>query len=223
MAAPTQSQAYQSRSFWDDEPVETGRSLSNTIECPADYDCVKLHREPGSVCCPVPPVESEESVDRQQSMCEYLRDFSDRMEGTEEGMTLAITSPACKADGMYEALQCKKKVIKVKRSEEKRLLEDKSIREMRKLLSKEAVKSRSRRAAQEVIEGRAAKIIDLDEPIKQQDLVPTKSKKRRPVDKPSEASEVVEVEVEECWCVDGFGTEIPKTRSENTTTEYCQG
>lgn len=223
--APIQSPEYQSRSFWDAEPVETGRSLSNTIECPADFECVKLHRESGSVCCPIQPPDSEETVDRQQSMCEYLRDFSDRMEGTEEGMTLAITPPTCKNDGMYEAQQCKKKMVKVKKADEKKLLEEKSIREMRKLLSKtskEDVRGRSIRST-EVLEARAAKIIDLDEPVQQQELVPTNSKKKRPAENVVEANEVVEVEIEECWCVDGFGTEIPKSRSENTTLEYCEG
>lgn len=189
--------------------------MSNTIECPADYDCVKLHKESGSVCCPTPQETSvEENFDRQQSMCEYLRDFNERMEGTEEGMTLAITSPMCDVDGMYKAMQCQKKMVKVKKVDEKRVLENKSIREMKKLLDESKAKSRSTREAEAHLkeEVRSAKIIDGLE-ISSQSLAP-KTRKRRPAD-------VVDIEIEECWCVDGFGTEIPKTRSDNTSLEYC--
>lgn len=209
----SESRGFQSRSFWDEDPIETGRAMSNTIECPSDYLCMKLHRESGSVCCPKPP-ESEEApvdYDRQQSMCEYLRDFNERMEGTEDGMTLALGSPICRADGSYETQQCRKKMIKVKRSDEKKMLEEKSIREMRKLLAK----SRSARSANE---GRAAKVIDQAQG---QQLI--ESKRKRPESGAGAGENMIEVEIEECWCVDGFGTEIPKTKSQNTTLEYCNG
>uniref|UniRef100_A0A182INC5 Thyroglobulin type-1 domain-containing protein n=1 Tax=Anopheles atroparvus TaxID=41427 RepID=A0A182INC5_ANOAO len=270
------SREYQSRSFFDDEELEAEengrkRSMSNTIMCPAEtHECRKLHGESRSVCCPLVTEGDDEELteERQQTMCEYLRDFSDRMEGTVEGMELALPPPACTTDGGYQAMQCVTRKTKVKLSEQRKYIEQNSIRRMRKLLEDAAVaagqpsttmtpaatepSARVRRSANPApdstlklipvggpeqlmpgVQARSAKIIDfnrleskngntnLDKP----EVKPSTLLKRPLVTPtlPTPAQEqLVEVEVEECWCADGFGTEIPKTRGLNATTRSCE-
>ncbi|XP_062534773.1 uncharacterized protein LOC134203947 [Armigeres subalbatus] len=265
------SREYQSRTFFDDAEEEDllgrKRSLSNTINCPETHECMKLHGESGSVCCPVENETVPTPEGRQQSMCEYLRDFSDRMEGTVEGMELALPPPTCSMDGGYNAMQCTRKKIHVNRAEQRRYLEQNNIRQMRKLLEDakrvrrdaaspqnlklvkvdemydgarlqasvepvpEAVMSylRQRALVSEEdlgVQGRSAKIIDFN----RLDSKNSNANADKPDVKPSSLlrkpspmeDDLVEVDVEECWCVDHFGTEIPKTRAMNATRKSCE-
>ncbi|XP_055371709.1 uncharacterized protein LOC129605792 [Condylostylus longicornis] len=232
-----QSRAYQPVSFFDEDP-KLARSMSNRIICPENHKCTKLHGESGNVCCPVPEeIFPEYSQERQQSMCEYLRDFSDRMEGTEEGMQLAIPPPRCAEDGAYSPRQCTYKNIKVTRKEQKQILEENTIRKMKMLLH-----TRSKRQTESLklyrvddgtlnirvaapVMGRSAKVISSMGSSKYQDLsglFETDVKKVAPAPKrPLGDDELVDMEVEECWCVDGFGTEIPESRGFNVTDDSC--
>ncbi|XP_043466297.1 uncharacterized protein LOC122501095 isoform X2 [Leptopilina heterotoma] len=68
--------------------------------CPLNYSCTIVPELRKSVCCPI-----ISRITKLLSMCEYLRDFNERMEGTTEGMNLAIPPPQCEENGSYKALQ----------------------------------------------------------------------------------------------------------------------
>lgn len=215
------------------------------------------------------------------------------MEGTEQGMSLALPSPTCNDNGNYNARQCKAKKVRVTQIEQKRLLEEKNVRQMRSLVENSRPKrsspqgqanlnmriemvpmqqaSESLRSLQDLNirnlveflrqkivdpianreelsfaemilnkeggEGRTAKVIDFPHP-KTQALEggnavfekPMKrttfgaEQKKRTNDAADDPNELVEVEVETCWCVDSFGTEIPNSGGGglNVTEEDCQ-
>ncbi|XP_055903393.1 uncharacterized protein LOC129939416 isoform X2 [Eupeodes corollae] len=240
-----QSRALEPVLFYDDEPlVSETRSISNRIVCPVEYKCTKLHGQSQHVCCPDPflrpPEIGAEIEPRQQTMCEYLRDFSKRMEGTEKGMQLAIAPPVCTNEGNFRERQCALRKVMVTRSEHRKILEENTIRKMRMLLegrSKRDVESLKLyrvddsllnvQVASEpssAVSGRSAKLIESSD---ENDLFPQlfKANTRKGSSSRSKAKEsediLIPIEVEECWCVDGFGTEIPDSRGPNVTDEYC--
>ncbi|VVC88364.1 unnamed protein product [Leptidea sinapis] len=64
--------------------------------CDEDEECVRVREADctGELCTGYPV------------LCEYLRDFDEKMEGTVDGMKLALPAPTCKSDGSFTARQC---------------------------------------------------------------------------------------------------------------------
>lgn len=193
-------------------------------------------------------------------------------------MKLALTTPTCDLNGNYHLRQCRTKKVLVTPAEQKQLLEEKNVRQMKSLLQQQSRQKRSSmpdekiqlvplRQASESLrslqdlnirnlveflrhrildpianaeelsfadmilkdgesEGRTAKVIDISGHKSQGLNSLEKSNKRNFAagQKKKEAvddNQLVEVEVESCWCVDSFGTAIPNTIGSNTTEEYC--
>ncbi|XP_050296435.1 kielin/chordin-like protein [Anthonomus grandis grandis] len=93
------------------------RSEDGTL-CPSSYECTAVPGSTQAVCCPVENLDEMDQLDgeasedynqaeqRPQTMCEYLREFSESMEGTREGMALALPTPECDLAGNYLSTQC---------------------------------------------------------------------------------------------------------------------
>ncbi|KAF5293262.1 hypothetical protein FQR65_LT11002 [Abscondita terminalis] len=101
-------------------PISCDLRTNEGTRCPEKYDCSAVAGSTQSVCCPQPDedydleMEGDElrttlptTVDEKvQTMCEYLKDFAENMEGTREGMSLALPSPNCDSNGDYDPMQC---------------------------------------------------------------------------------------------------------------------
>ncbi|GBP12841.1 hypothetical protein EVAR_6155_1 [Eumeta japonica] len=84
--------------------------INTTISCNdgvCENDLICCSASCGGVC--VDPAKMNlrnDRVDDTPTMCEYLRDFDEKMEGTVDGMRLALPAPSCNADGSFTAQQC---------------------------------------------------------------------------------------------------------------------
>ncbi|CAG9859737.1 unnamed protein product [Phyllotreta striolata] len=98
-------------------PVACALRSETGVVCPTTHECTAVAGSTQAVCCPVlkdqllEESQTELSEDyvqdmRPQTMCEYLHEFSSSMEGTREGMSLALPTPDCDAHGNYLPLQC---------------------------------------------------------------------------------------------------------------------
>ncbi|XP_060536767.1 fibrillin-1-like isoform X2 [Cylas formicarius] len=90
------------------------RSEDGTV-CPSSYECTAVPGSTQAVCCPFGEVDEyqgeasedySQSEERPQTMCEYLHEFTESMEGTREGMSLALPTPECDSEGNYFPTQC---------------------------------------------------------------------------------------------------------------------
>lgn len=50
--------------------------MSNYIQCPADYQCMKLRRESESVCCPLPDPTIVPALDEQRPQSSKLNNIA---------------------------------------------------------------------------------------------------------------------------------------------------
>lgn len=183
------------------------------------------------------------------------------MEGTEEGMSLALRPPRCNADGSFVSMQCQLTRKALTKAEQKKVLEQNNIREMRKLLvnrrkrdvqtlkltrvdnNRPEVTGDTSSDAQLVvdflrqkifqspeiflsdlfggqIESRSAKLVDIQaEDYDENEEDEARNDRKLSIKSQQKRNDLIEIDVEECYCVDGFGTEIPRTRGSMNVTE----
>ncbi|XP_063831607.1 neurogenic locus notch homolog protein 1 [Ostrinia nubilalis] len=80
----------------DDTPTSDGELVCCAAACgPICIDPAKMRLQ-------------SDRVDDTPTMCEYLRDFDEKMEGTVDGMKLALPPPTCNPDGSFSTQQCAK-------------------------------------------------------------------------------------------------------------------
>lgn len=182
------------------------------------------------------------------------------MEGTEEGMSLALKPPRCLPDGSFVAMQCQLKRMALTKAEQKKVLEQNNIREMRKLFTNRRKRdvqtlklvrvdggrefSTENSDTQAIVdflrrkifespekfltdlfgdhtEGRTARLIDIQaEDYDDDEEEEPRVDRKLSIKSQQKRNDLVEVDVEECFCVDGFGTEIPRTRGMMNVTEF---
>ncbi|XP_059058211.1 uncharacterized protein LOC131851703 isoform X2 [Achroia grisella] len=91
--------------------AEAACALNSTVRCPegaceGEQTCCST-AGCGPVCLDAAKMRLQaDRVDDTPTMCEYLRDFDEKMEGTVDGMKLALPAPTCAADGSYTPQQC---------------------------------------------------------------------------------------------------------------------
>lgn len=150
------------------------------------------------------------------------------MVGTEEQMFLALPPPTCNADGSYQAKQCVRHKKTLTRAEQMELQAAKQRRYQRSNAPISYDEENYPRGFE--VQARSARIVDSQSTDQQKLEGGDSFKDKQPVKHlhltNSNAQRTsddmpLEIYVTECWCVDGFGTEIPNSRSNSSQHVSC--